>query len=91
MTHPLDHILGTVATIRVLRILSDGLEHAPPHIAAKSETSRPAVREAIIRLETTGVVERVGQGRNVLYRLNDAHPLTRRLVKLFRSEAKQFS
>jgi DNA-binding transcriptional ArsR family regulator len=86
--HPLDHILGTVAAIRVLRELTQGGEFAPPHIAAKTLTSRPAVREALIRLESEGIVERVGQGRNVLYRLVEDHPFTRRLIKLFRSETK---
>lgn len=87
---PLDQILGTVATVRVLRALSRGGEYAPPHLAAKTHTSRPAVREALIRLTTLGVVESIGQGRNLLYRLVDAHPLSRRLVKLFRAEAKEY-
>jgi len=78
-----------VAAVRVLRELSQGGEFAPPHIAAATHTSRPAVREALIRLEEARVVERVGQGRNVLYRLSDKHPFTRRLIKLFRSEAKE--
>ena len=74
--------------MRVLRELSDEIEHAPPHIAAQTGISRPAVREALLRLEDAGVIERVGQGRNVLYRLADKHPLTRRLIKLFKAEAK---
>jgi len=86
---PLDQIVGTAATVRVLRELSDGVEHAPPHIAARTHTSRPAVREAIIRLEQSGIIERVGQGRNVLYRIVLTHPLARRVIKLFKAEAKQ--
>jgi DNA-binding GntR family transcriptional regulator len=86
---PLDQILGTAAAVRVLRELTMGGEHAPPHIAAQTNTSRPAVREALLRLEATGLVERVGQGRNVLYRIDEAHPLARRIIKLFKSEAKE--
>ena len=87
--HPLDHILGTQATVRVLRVLTSGGEHAPPRIARTTRTSRPAVREALIRLEAQGIVERVGDGRNVLYRLSSSHPLSKRIAKLFRTEAKR--
>lgn len=47
------------------------------------------MREAIIRLENEGIVERVGDGRNVLYRISSNHPLTKRIVKLFKTEAKR--
>ncbi|HWG32658.1 MAG TPA: amidohydrolase family protein, partial [Gemmatimonadaceae bacterium] len=87
--HPLDQILGTQAAVRVLRVLSPGGEHAPPRIARETKISRPAVREAIIRLEKEGVVERVGDGRNVLYRISLNHPLAKRIVKLFKTEAKR--
>jgi DNA-binding transcriptional ArsR family regulator len=89
--HPLDHILGTVATVRVLRELAQGGEYAPPHLAVKTNTSRPAVREALIRLTANGIVEHVGQGRNLLYRLVDDHPLARRIIKLFRAEEKEYA
>lgn len=75
--------------MRVLRVLSPGGEHAPPRIARNTKVSRPAVREALIRLEKEGVVERVGDGRNVLYRLSSDHPLAKRIVKLFKTEAKR--
>jgi predicted amidohydrolase YtcJ/DNA-binding transcriptional ArsR family regulator len=87
--HPLDQIFGTQAAVRVLRVLISGGEHAPPRIARESKISRPAVREAIIRLEKEGVVERVGDGRNVLYRMSSHHPLAKRIMKLFRAEAKR--
>lgn len=87
--HPLDAILGTVASVRVLRALADGAEQAPPFLAARTALSRPAVRDALLRLEQGRIVERVGQGRNVLYRLTPNHPLTRRIVKLFRAEARR--
>lgn len=87
--HPLDAILGTVASVRVLRALADGVEQAPPFLAARTALSRPAVRDALLRLEQGRIVERVGQGRNVLYRLTPNHPLTRRIVKLFRAEARR--
>ena len=86
---PLDQILGTQASVRVMRVLSEGGVHAPPRIARQTDISRPAVREALIRLESEGIVERVGDGRNVLYRLVTDHPLTKRIVKLFRTEAKR--
>jgi len=87
--NPLDRIFGSKAAVRVLRVLTSGGEHAPPRIARETKTSRPAVREAIIRLENEGVVERVGDGRNVLYRLSSNHPLAKRIVKLFKTEAKR--
>ena len=72
-----------------MRVLTGGGEHAPPRIARETRISRPAVREALIRLEAEGVVERVGDGRNVLYRLSLNHPLAKRIVKLFKTEAKR--
>ena len=73
----------------MLRVLTSGGEHAPPRIARETKISRPAVREAIIRLETEGIVERVGDGRNVLYRISSNHPLAKRILKLFKAEAKR--
>jgi predicted amidohydrolase YtcJ/DNA-binding transcriptional ArsR family regulator len=87
----LDQIFGTQAAVRVLRILATGDEHAPPRIARDTKISRPAVREALIRLQKEGVVERVGDGRNVLYRISLNHPLAKRIVKLFKTEAKRAS
>ena len=72
-----------------MRVLASGGEHAPPRIARDTKISRPAVREAIIRLENEGIVERVGDGRNVLYRFASNHPLAKRIVKLFKAEAKR--
>lgn len=89
--HPLDDLFGTTASVRVLRALSPGDEQAPPHIARCTGISRPAVREALIRLEREEIVERVGQGRNVLYRISTTHPLSKRIVKLFRAEARRTS
>lgn len=86
---PLDAIFGTQATVRVLRALAPGDEHAPPRLAVRTGLSRPAVREALIRLEREGIIQRVGTGRHVLYRLASDYPLTKRIVKLFKAEAKR--
>jgi DNA-binding transcriptional ArsR family regulator len=86
---PLDAILGSVAGVRILRELMDEEAHAPTFLAHRTNVSRPAVREALLRLERQHIIVRVGEGRVVLYRLNGDHPLTRRLVKLFRAESKQ--
>lgn len=88
-SNALDRIFGTQATVRVLRVLTPGGEHAPPRIARDTKVSRPAVREALIRLQKEGVIERVGDGRNVLYRISSNHPLAKRIVKLFKTEAKR--
>lgn len=84
-------MLGTQGAVRVLRVLAPGDEHAPPHIAECTGISRPAVREALMRLEREDIIERVGQGRNVLYRISTTHPLSKRIIKLFRAEAKRAS
>ena len=85
---PLDAILGSVAAVRVLRELADEEAHAPSFLARQTNVSRPAVRDALLRLERFNMVARVGEGRVVLYRLNADHPLMRRVVKLFRAESK---
>lgn len=87
----MDAVFGTVASVRVLRVLSDGAAHAPPYLAKRTGISRPSVREALIRLEGADVIQRVGEGRTVLYQLKKGHPLARRIVKLFRLEEKNFS
>jgi predicted nucleotidyltransferase len=88
---PLTAVLGTEANVRVLRELArHGGELSAPSLVARSRLAQSSVREALIALEATGVVEAIGSGRARLFRLDRSHPLTPALSKLFEAEEERF-
>lgn len=87
---PLDMLLGTVASVRVLRVLIDhGGALTPTTIASRARITRQGAWNALARLRGLDIVADAGQGRAVLYRLNDAHPLAPPLEALFKVEAQR--
>ncbi|MBI4545989.1 MAG: nucleotidyltransferase domain-containing protein [Gemmatimonadetes bacterium] len=86
--HPLDTALGRPAALRVLRVLCvHGGELSTTSLAARAGLTRAGAWQALTKLVELGVVEVVGQGRAVSYRLNRRHPLARPLEELFLAEA----
>lgn len=87
---PLDAVLGTPAAVRILRVLGrHGGVLAPTTIAKRARINRAGAGRTLARLVTADVVEVVGQGRYVSYRLNQAHPFARELVVLFKRESER--
>lgn len=87
---PLDAILGTPAAIRILRVLSRrGGVLSPATIAARARINRAGAGRTLGRLAAIGIVEVVGQGRYVSYRLNTTHPFAEDLTTIFRREAER--
>lgn len=87
---PLDTLLGTVANVRVLRVLADhGGALTPTTLATRARVTRQSAWNAIARLTEIGILETVGQGRATLHGLNSAHPLVPPLQALFRTEAQR--
>ena len=87
---PLDHLLGTPASVRVLRVLVEhGGALAPPTIASRARVTRQSAWNALNRLLQIGVVEGVGEGRATSYRLAGAHPLVPPLQALFATERQR--
>jgi DNA-binding transcriptional ArsR family regulator len=87
---PLDTILGTQGAVRVLRVLSRrGSVLSTGTIASRARINRAGAGRTLARLVTAGVVEVVGQGRYVSYRLDPEHPFAADLVKMFRREVER--
>ncbi len=88
--NPFDHILGTVASMRILRELSLHGEEMPMSlIVDRTGLSYPGTQQAMGRLLESGVVEMLGSGRSVLYRLNKANILNEGLQNLFLIEQER--
>ena len=82
--NPFDHILGTVASMRILRELSlHGGEMPMSLIVDRTGLSYPGTQQAMGRLLKSSVVEKLGSGRSVLYRLNKANVLNEGIQNLF--------
>lgn len=83
-------MLGTVANVRVLRVLAEhGGALAPTIIAARARVARQSASNAIARLTEIGAVESVGEPRGAMFRLNAEHPLAPALRALFQTEAQR--
>jgi hypothetical protein len=82
-----DTILGTKSHVRVLRVLDRTRESMTVReLARRAGEHLRSVQLAVSRLVETGVVERVGTGRQLHVRLNERHPLASTLRQLFEAE-----
>lgn len=87
---PLDELLGTVSCVRVLRELTlHGQPLSASELAERTALSRPSAGDAVTKLVELKVVETIGTGRYVQYRLRDSHFLARALQDLFRQETRR--
>lgn len=87
---PLDAMLGTVASVRTLRVLADhGGALAATTIATRARISRQSAWNAIARLIELGVLETFGEPRGTLFRISPSHPLVPALRALFQTEAQR--
>ncbi len=91
LRHPLSAILGSEARIGVLRELaSHGGELSSPQLVVRTRLAQSSVREALIRLVATGIIEALGSGKAVVYRGQKKHPLWPPLAALFHTESARF-
>lgn len=87
LRYPLSRILASEGAVRVLRELArHGGELSVSALIGPTRLSTQAVRNVLGSLAATGVVEPIGQGRSVLYRVRSAHPLLAPLAHLFAEE-----
>ncbi|MER9046406.1 nucleotidyltransferase domain-containing protein [Mesorhizobium sp. M0142] len=92
LRYPLTIMLGTEASVRLLRELSrHGGLLSSPLLATRSGLARASVWSALATLEGIGIVSSEGTGRARLYRLNGRHPLATSLEALFEQEALRYS
>lgn len=88
--HPLDHILGSPALVRVTRVLaSHGGSLGVSDIARRAKLALPSTRDALKRLRESEVVTAVGAGRSMVCALSPVHPLAQPLVALYSAERDQ--
>ena len=86
----LDGVLGRLSHIRVLRVLAlHGGALTPPELALRSGMSRAGAWNALDALEAIGIVARVGTGTTVPFTLNEGHPLTGSIRRLYEDEASR--
>lgn len=90
LRYPLNALLGTPVAVRTLRELYDfGDPLSPVTIAERAQVTAHGVRKALRGLVEARIVEPVGQGRSVSYRIRSAHPLAGALEALFRAESER--
>ena len=84
---PLNHILGTEANVRVLRILA-GLSEpiAAPDLARRTALQRSSVHRSLRDLETYGIVSFLGVTQRATVSLRPQNPLSQALRDLFAAE-----
>ncbi len=84
---PFDTILGTPATVRLLReLVLDGSAVTAPDLAFRVGLSRAGTLKALSRLVATGVVQAIGGGYATIYRINEVHTLADLIVEMFHRE-----
>ena len=84
---PINKILGTEANVRVLReLLRHGGALGVSRLAGDAGLSRQGARNAANALSSAGVIEQLGAGNTILYRVDMQHPLAPALKALFDGE-----
>lgn len=87
---PLNEVLGTEATVRLLRVLALAtMPLGAGELSRRAQLGRTGVYPALARLESVGIIEFVGAGPTRQVRLRSAHPLAPPLVALFQAEAQR--
>ena len=88
---PLDHLLGSPALVRVIRVLTaHGGGLAVGDLARRARLTLPSTRVAVDRLVEVGLVRTSGVGRSRLCTLEPMHPMADALTRLFAAERAEF-
>jgi predicted nucleotidyltransferase len=92
LRYPLSGILSSEARVDVLReLFRHGGELSAPQLVIRTGLAQSSVREALIALEATQVIEVLGAGKAMLYRANRRHPFREGLESLFAHEESRYS
>ncbi len=87
---PLDSVLGTIAAVRILRVLSLQKTALPASIVAKrAGLGKSGTGKALERLAESGVVDTSGTGPRPQYQLAEHHILAIAIRQLFEREASR--
>ena len=90
--YPLDYILGSEANVRLLRVLMREVNASGsvPDVARLAGLTPAGARRALDRLLESGVVECIGSGRTVQFKVRDQEPLIQTLALLFEKEGERY-
>ena len=84
---PLNRIMGTETSVRVLRVLTDTRTPlSKPEVARRAALNASGVRRTLDDLIQCGIVEALGAGSQRPVQLRRSHPLAGPLEELFRAE-----
>jgi DNA-binding transcriptional ArsR family regulator len=84
---PLNDILGTEASVRLLRALAlEPTPLSPSELARRTQLQLSGITKALRGLEQTGMLEVIGTGSRRPVRLREDHPLASALRALFKAE-----
>jgi predicted nucleotidyltransferase len=84
-------MFGAEANVRVLRELArHGGELTARSLVARTGLAQSSVREALVNLSSTQIVETLGSRRSQLFRLHGGHPLADAVAAVFEAEERRF-
>ena len=84
---PLDHVLGTVAAVRVLRsLVANDAPTTQSTLVRETQLTRKSVRDIVDHLVAAGVIQLIGDPGAHLYALEASHPLVPAIQTLFAAE-----
>lgn len=84
---PLNDILGSEAGVRVIReLVRHGGALSTARLAHAAGMTRFGVGKTLTLLAVIGVIEKIGSGKSILYRIETQHPLMPAIGALFRAE-----
>jgi hypothetical protein len=89
---PLNHLLGTGAHVRLLRMLANEVVGpiAVSEAAERTGLTEAGARRALGSLSRTGFVVRVGGGRSQQFALRESDTLVGAISRLFRAEQERY-
>ncbi|MCL2680104.1 MAG: hypothetical protein FWF11_01305 [Coriobacteriia bacterium] len=92
MKYPMDVVLGSPATVRLLRVLiyEVGAAVSVPEAARLAGLTQAGARRALERLQQIGIVQCIGSGRNRVYEVCADNPFVELLAQLFDEEYQRF-
>lgn len=90
--YPLNELLGTPASVRLMRVLAEEVigPIGASEAAEMTGLTLAGARRALKKLAKTGFVQNLGGGRSQRYVLRESDPITNTIRELFRNESKRY-
>lgn len=87
---PLNNIFGSEASVRIIReLVRHGGAMSATRLVLGTGLTRSGVGKILTLLTSIGVIEKIGSGKSVLYRIETQHPLMPAIVALYRAEGER--